>query len=82
MQFCNNIAQAHRYCRYKLYVSLAPAGTTRLYMWTPAGASIVHIPLQNFCAHGVQWDSAGSAFALSDKEAFCCAYLAAPESVF
>eukprot|EP00798_Chlamydomonas_sp_ICE-L_P020694 gene20694-27493_t len=51
-------------------------GTSRVYMWTPAGASIVHIPLKNFCAQGIKWEPRkGSSFVLTDAAAFCCAYL-------
>lgn len=48
----------------------------RVYLWSPAGASVVHIPLQGFRACGVRWAPDGASLVLNDKEAFCCAYLA------
>ena len=50
-------------------------------MWTPAGASIVHVPLANFAAQGAAWSATGSCFVLHDREAFCCAYLQGQEQV-
>lgn len=65
-------------------------GGGKLYLWAPAGASVVHIPLTSFQAHGLQWappqlphgpgaadvPSGASNFVLLDREAFCLAYLA------
>jgi hypothetical protein len=50
------------------------AGSARVYLWTPAGASIVHVPLSGFHACGVQWAPDAGSFVLSAKESFCCAY--------
>lgn len=52
------------------------AGASKVYLWTPGGASIVHVPLAHFHAHALTWSPRGSGFALTDKDAFCCAYLA------
>jgi WD40 repeat protein len=50
-------------------------GGGRVYMWTPTGSSIVHIPLQGFSAGAVTWGPDGSSLVLMDKDAFCCAYI-------
>jgi uncharacterized protein with WD repeat len=52
------------------------SGTTRVYVWSPDGASCVHVPLPSFQAHNVSWNPNGSAFVLTDKDIFCCAFLA------
>ncbi|KAG2439894.1 hypothetical protein HYH02_010524 [Chlamydomonas schloesseri] len=52
-------------------------GTTRVYLWTPAGASIIHIPLPNFQAFGCAWNNTATTLLLRGPEAFCCAYLTA-----
>jgi hypothetical protein len=52
-------------------------GCGRVYVWTAAGASIVHIPLPGFSAAVIAWGPDGSSMALMDREAFCCAYLTA-----
>lgn len=51
-------------------------GTGRVYLWSPAGASVVHIPLRGFAAQQLQWSPEGDALVLCDREAFCCAYVA------
>ncbi|KAG2498499.1 hypothetical protein HYH03_003750 [Edaphochlamys debaryana] len=53
------------------------AGSTKVHLWTPAGASIVHVPLPDFKAHGCSWNPTGTALLLLGREAFCCAYLTA-----
>lgn len=50
-------------------------GTSRVYMWSPAGASVVHVPLEHFQASGVKWSLAGSGFLLTDSDSFCVGYL-------
>ncbi|KAF5832905.1 hypothetical protein DUNSADRAFT_11055 [Dunaliella salina] len=55
------------------------AGNGRIYMWTPAGASIIHIPLKNFAARSLVWSPTGQNFTLTDSDAFCCAYFAPEE---
>lgn len=50
-------------------------GSTRMYLWSPDGASCVHIPLQNFHANAASWNTDGSALLLADRNAFCCAYI-------
>ncbi len=51
------------------------AGSSRVYMWTPAGASIVHSPLASFGAQSVKWAPDGASLVLGAREALCCAYL-------
>lgn len=55
------------------------AGGARIYLWSPGGASVVHIPLAGFAPSGLHWAPGGGVLALTDKESFCCAYLAAGE---
>lgn len=50
-------------------------GSSKIYLWTPEGASCVHIPLPGFRAGGLRWHPAGTSLVLSDKDAICCAYL-------
>ncbi|KAG2443903.1 hypothetical protein HXX76_002243 [Chlamydomonas incerta] len=52
-------------------------GSTRVYLWTPAGASIIHIPLAHFQAFGCAWNNSATTLLLRGPEAFCCAYLTA-----
>lgn len=53
------------------------AGCGRVYVWTPGGASVVHVPLPGFAAGGLAWGPDGATLALMDREAFCCAYVTA-----
>ncbi|ONI24969.1 hypothetical protein PRUPE_2G272800 [Prunus persica] len=56
-------------------------GSSHLYMWTPAGAYCVSIPLPQFSIVDLKWNSDGSCLFLKDKESFCCAAVAVlPES--
>ncbi len=50
-------------------------GSTKVYLWSPEGASCVHIPLPGFRASSLRWPPAGACLLLADKEAVCCAYL-------
>ncbi len=50
-------------------------GRGRVFLWSPAGASVVHVPLRGFQAIHVAWSNAGTSFVLCDRDAFCCAYL-------
>jgi len=52
------------------------SGSTRVYLWSPDGASCVHVPLPSFQACNVGWNPNGSAFVLTDRDVFCCAFLA------
>ena len=49
-------------------------GEPKLFLWTPDGASCVHIPLPGFRASGLVWHSEGSSLVLTARDAFCCAY--------
>ena len=53
-------------------------GTSKLYLWTPEGASCVHIPLQGFRAHAMEWHPDGTSIVLSGRESFCMAYFDSP----
>lgn len=53
-------------------------GTAKIFMWAPEGASCVHVPLPGFLAASVRWNPTGTAFVLSDRDTFCCAFLGAP----
>jgi WD40 repeat protein len=53
----------------------AASGGGRLYLWSPRGASVVHVPLPGFSAAGVLWSADGGALALHGKDAFCCGYV-------
>ncbi|CAD7696703.1 unnamed protein product [Ostreobium quekettii] len=50
-------------------------GSTRLYLWSPSGASVVHIPLPALQASGIRWQKSGEGFILTDVDAFCIGYL-------
>ena len=63
-------------CLYRLSRRLAVCtGSTKVYLWSPEGASCVHIPLPGFRAASLRWHPAGTCLLLADKEAVCCAYL-------
>ena len=49
-------------------------GDSRVYVWTPEGASFVEIPLPNFAAEEVAWSPAGGEFVLADRDTFCCSF--------
>ena len=50
-------------------------GSSQLYLWTPAGACCVQIPLCEFYASELKWIPDGTALLLKDKEAFCCTFV-------
>lgn len=50
------------------------AGDSKLYLWTPEGASCVHIPLPGFRAAGLAWHPGGESLVLTARDAFCCAF--------
>mmetsp|Transcript_17342 Transcript_17342/g.33382 ORF Transcript_17342/g.33382 Transcript_17342/m.33382 type:complete len:435 (-) Transcript_17342:1765-3069(-) len=50
-------------------------GGPKIFLWAPEGSSCVHIPLPDFqCCH-VKWNPTGTAFVLTDRETYCCAFL-------
>ncbi|KAL4858112.1 WD repeat-containing protein [Chlorella vulgaris] len=49
-------------------------GDSKLYLWTPDGASCVHIPLPGFRASGLCWHPDGGSLVLTSRDEFCCAY--------
>ncbi|MEW5306293.1 MAG: hypothetical protein WDW38_009141 [Sanguina aurantia] len=53
-------------------------GSGKVYLWSGQGASVIHIPLASFHAHGLTWAADGSSFLLTDREAFCITYLTGP----
>ena len=50
-------------------------GGTKVYLWSPDGASCVHIPLTAFNASAAAWARDGDALLLADRDTFCCAYV-------
>lgn len=50
-------------------------GGTRLYIWSPNGASCIHIPHPAFSVHFADWSARGDALVLADRGTFCCAYV-------
>ena len=53
---------------------------SRVYLWSPAGASCVHVPLPGFHAHGAAFNGATApqpTLLLSSRDAYCCAYVTA-----
>jgi hypothetical protein len=58
--------------RNKLVVS---TGGSKMYLWTPEGASCVHVPIQDFHVISAQLASDGDSLILADKDKFCCSYL-------
>ena len=53
---------------------LVCTGSSIVFLWSPEGASCIHVPLQDFEACSAQWSSDGSKLLLSDRDAYCCAY--------
>lgn len=53
-------------------------GGSRIFLWSPEGSSCVHIPLPGFRCSTVHWNPTGTAFVLTDRDTFCCAFLGDP----
>lgn len=51
-------------------------GSSKIFLWSPAGASCVHLPLANFAARTLTWSSDGASMILADRDSFCVAYFA------
>jgi WD40 repeat protein len=49
-------------------------GDSKLYLWSPDGASCVHVPLPGFRASGLCWHPDGESLVLTSRDEFCCAY--------
>lgn len=49
-------------------------GGSCLYLWTPRGASCVHLPLPGFRACGAAFSSIGTLL-LTGRDRYCCAYI-------
>ena len=63
---------------------VACTGGSRVYLWSPAGASCVHVPLPGFHVHGAVFNAAASqqpVLLLNSKDAYCCAYMTSVGSV-
>ena len=61
---------------------VACTGGSRVYLWSPAGASCVHVPLPDFDVHGAVFSAAASQqpiMLLTSKDAYCCAYMTTPD---
>lgn len=50
-------------------------GSSHLYMWTPAGACCVKVPLPQFIVSDLKWNFDGTSLLLKDREAFCCTFV-------
>ena len=50
-------------------------GNDMLYMWSPAGASCVQIPAENFCVQNLRWNPNGDSLVLIDKDKFCVCFI-------
>lgn len=50
------------------------SGTARIFLWSPAGASCMHIPHSTFAAMDVRWNADGASLLVTDRDRFCCAY--------
>ncbi|EFJ17238.1 hypothetical protein SELMODRAFT_115139 [Selaginella moellendorffii] len=51
-------------------------GNSQLYMWTPAGACCVNVPLSEFLVTDLKWNPDGSSLVLlKDREAFSCTFV-------
>ena len=57
---------------------LVCTGSSIVYLWSPDGASCVHVPLTGFEACSASWSVDGSKLVLADRDAYCCAYLGQP----
>lgn len=52
--------------------------TSKLYLWSPEGCSIVDVPLsagQAFQVRKIEWNNEGTCILLMDKNKFCCCYM-------
>jgi len=52
--------------------------TSKLYLWSPEGCSIVDVPLQagqTFNVRKLEWSPDGTCILLMDKNKFCCCYM-------
>jgi WD40 repeat protein len=52
--------------------------TSKLYLWSPEGCSIVDVPLatgQAFQVRKLEWNAEGTCILLMDKTKFCCCYM-------
>jgi WD40 repeat protein len=50
-------------------------GTGQMFLWAPAGASVVDVPAQvDFCVQNIRWAPTGEAVALVDRTRFCVGY--------
>lgn len=50
-------------------------GSSHLYMWTPAGACCVNVPLPQFVVSDLKWNPEGTSLLLKDREALCCTFV-------
>ncbi len=50
------------------------SATSRIFLWSPAGASCMHIPHRTFAALDVRWNKDGASLLVADRDSFCCAY--------
>ena len=50
-------------------------GNSRVYLWSPEGSSVVHIPFSEFQSMKLVWNEQGSSLVLADNSIFCIGYL-------
>jgi WD40 repeat protein len=56
-------------------------GNKILYLWSPKGASCVHIPIAgDFLINGMRWSPSGNSLVLMDKDQFCICYFEESDS--
>ena len=48
---------------------------SRIYLWSPDGASVVHVPFSKFQGVRMMWNKRSSNLILSDSHTFCIGYL-------
>jgi hypothetical protein len=48
--------------------------SSKVYFWSPDGASVVDVPAQDFSVRSFQWNPDGTSLSLSSANKFCCAY--------
>ena len=49
-------------------------GSNKVFLWSPDGASCVHVPVPAFNVNFAHWSPLGNTLLLADREYFCCAY--------
>lgn len=50
-------------------------GNPRIFLWSPDGASVVHIPFRKFQSMKIVWNERTPTLVLADSQTFCIGYL-------